>query len=46
MQLDLTILTKQKKMIRCYESFRYDSKTLSTDVTNDLTQVNIPVEDR
>jgi hypothetical protein len=45
MQLDLIVLTKIKETIRYCELFGHGGKTLSTHVTNDLTQVSIPEED-
>jgi hypothetical protein len=44
MQLNLTILTKQKKTTRYYELYMV-AKALSTHVSNDLTQVSVPVKD-
>jgi hypothetical protein len=45
MQLVLIVLTKRKEMIRCCELFGYDGPTLSNIVANDLTHVNVPVEE-
>jgi hypothetical protein len=45
MQLDLTVLTKAKKMIHYYGSHAYDGKTLSTHVCIILMQVSVPSED-
>jgi hypothetical protein len=43
---DLIVLSKTKETICYCELFGHGGKTLSIDVTNDLTQVNIPTEDR
>jgi hypothetical protein len=45
MQLGLLVLTKTKTTIRYCELFRHGGKTISTHVTNDLTQVSILAED-
>jgi hypothetical protein len=45
MQLDLIIITKQKKTILYCELFEHGGKMLLTHVTNDLTRVSVPVED-
>jgi hypothetical protein len=46
MQLILIILTKRKEAIHYCESFGYGGTTLSNIVTNDLTHVSVPVENR
>jgi hypothetical protein len=43
--LRLIVLTKTKTTIRYCELFRHGGKTLSTHVSNDLTQVSVSVED-
>jgi hypothetical protein len=41
---NLIILTKTKETSYC-ELFEHGGKTLSTDVTNNLTHVSVPTED-
>jgi hypothetical protein len=46
MQLVIIVLTKKKEMIRCCESFRYGGRNALTNISNDLTHVSAPAEDR
>jgi hypothetical protein len=42
---NLIILIKTKETIRYYELLGHGDKTLSIDVTNNLTHVSVPVKD-
>jgi hypothetical protein len=44
-KLGLIVITKQKITICYCELFGHGGKTLSTDVTNDLTHVSVTAED-
>jgi hypothetical protein len=43
-KLDLIILTKTKEMICYCESYAYSGKVALNIISNDLTQVSVPVE--